>query len=48
MRTPWMQDVQQLLTREFSPICAEVLLLSNPRKILRNQDLPPVQPEWFD
>ena len=47
VRTPWMKDVQQLLSREFSPVCAEVLLRENPRRILKNQELPPVQPEWF-
>ncbi len=47
MRTPWMKDVQQMLSQEFAPVCAEVLLRENPLKILRNQDLPPVEPEWF-
>ncbi len=48
MRTPWMKDVQQLLSREYAPVCAEVLLWENPRRILKNQELPPVQPEWFE
>ena len=48
VRTPWMKDVQQLLSREFSPVCAEVLLRENPKRILKNQELPPVEPEWFD
>ena len=47
MRTPWMKDVQQMLSQEFAPVCAEVLLRENPLKILRNLDLPPVEPEWF-
>ena len=47
VRTPWMKDVQQLLSREFSPACAEILLRVNPVKILKNQELPPVEPEWF-
>ena len=48
MRTPWMKDVQQLLSREYAPVCAEVLLRENPRRILKNQELPPVRPEWFE
>lgn len=47
MRTPWMEDVFKFLSREVSPAAAEYLLLHNPRKILRNQPLDPVQPEWF-
>lgn len=47
VRTPWMQDVQQLLSEKVSPVAAEYLLQYNPRKILRNEQLPPVEPEWF-
>ena len=47
MRTPWMADVRQLLSREVSPAAAEILLLENPASILRNQLLDPVEPEWF-
>ena len=47
VRTPWMKDVQQMLSREFSPVCAEVLLRENPVKILKNQEIAPVEPEWF-
>lgn len=48
MRTPWMEDVRQMLSEEISPLCAEVLLQENPRKILKNEELPPVEPEWFE
>lgn len=48
MRTPWMEDVQKLLSEEISPLCAEVLLQENPKKILKNEDILPVQPEWFE
>jgi protein-tyrosine phosphatase len=48
MRTPWMEDVRELLSSEISPLCARVLLKDNPKRILRNEDMPPVQPEWFD
>lgn len=48
MRTPWMKDVQGLLTEDFSPLCAEMLLQENPRKILKDEELPPVTPEWFE
>lgn len=47
MRTPWMADVQQLLTEEISAQCARVLLKENPKKILKDEEIPPVVPEWF-
>ena len=47
MRTPWMEDVHKLLNREFSPVHARTLLLENPRRILKDDPLPPVEPEWF-
>lgn len=47
MRTPWMADVGQLLEEEFSPRCAQVLLRDNPKKILKDENIPPVEPEWF-
>lgn len=48
MRTPWMEDVWELLSREISPRCARTLLKENPRQILKNEDIPPVEPEWFE
>ena len=47
VRTPWMEDVQTLLSREFSPDYARLLLLENPARILKNYPLTPVEPEWF-
>ena len=47
MRTPWMRDVYRLLEEEFSPVAARYLLLRNPASILKNEDLPSVNPEWF-
>lgn len=47
MRTPWMADVRELLTKEFSPASARRLLFENPRRILKDEPLSPVQPEWF-
>ena len=47
MRTPWMEDVHKLLNREFSPVHARTLLQENPRRILKDDPLPPVEPEWF-
>lgn len=46
-RTPWMQDVNQMLREQISPAAAEYLLLHNPRMILRNQPIPTTEPEWF-
>lgn len=48
VRTPWMEDIREQLTREISPECARVLLQDNPRKIVKNEEIPPVQPEWFE
>ena len=47
VRTPWMEDVRDLLAQEFSPRCARALLLDNPRKILKDEPITLVEPEWF-
>ena len=47
VRTPWMRDIREVLTREVSPLCARTLLLDNPRKILKNEQLEPLVPDWF-
>ena len=47
VRTPWMADVRELLSQEVSPQCARTLLLDNPRKILKDEPIAPVEPEWF-
>ena len=47
VRTPWMTDVRDLLAREYSPVCARTLLLQNPIRILKDEPIPPVEPEWF-
>ena len=47
MRTPWMEDVRKFLSQEFSPACARKLLLENPARILKNDSIAPVKPEWF-
>ena len=46
-RTPWMSDVREMLTREISPLCAKMLLQENPGRILKNERLLPLEPEWF-
>lgn len=46
VRTPWMEDVWKLL-QEISPRCARTLLVDNPKKILKDAQLPLVEPEWF-
>lgn len=48
IRTPWMADVWDMLAEEVAPICARTLLYDNPKRILKNEKLPPVQPEWFE
>lgn len=47
VRTPWMYDAWELIAREISPIAAEQLMLENPRKILNNENLSVLEPEWF-
>ena len=47
VRTPWMEEVGNMLSETVSPRCAQVLLEENPRKILKNEDVLPVVPEWF-
>lgn len=47
VRTPWMEDVRNFLSQEYSPACARSLLLENPRRILKDDPLPPVEPDWF-
>ncbi len=47
VRTPWMRDIREVLSREVSPQCARMLLLENPKRILKNEHLPLVEPEWF-
>lgn len=46
-RTPWMEDIHRILSRDFSPVAAEYLLERNPRTILSNGQLPQVEPDWF-
>lgn len=47
VRTPWMKDIQALLSQEYSPELAQDLLLRNPQHILKNEPVPPMEPEWF-
>lgn len=47
VRTPWMEDVRDLLAQEFSPRCARALLLDNPRKNLKDEPITLAEPEWF-
>lgn len=46
-RTPWMQDVKALLSRDFSPETAKCLLRYYPTLIIENRELPHWEPEWF-
>jgi len=47
VRTPWMRDIREILSKEVSPQCAKMLLLENPRRILKNERLLPIEPDWF-
>jgi hypothetical protein len=42
-----MAEVWTLLEMEFAPEAARYLLLDNPRRILKNETVPPVEPGWF-
>lgn len=46
-RTPRMGDVWEALSGEISQLCAETLLRDNPKKILKNEPLDTLEPEWF-
>lgn len=46
-RIPWMQDVRSILDRNISPLAAQYLLRQNPLKILKNEELSPMEPDWF-
>ena len=46
-RTTWMEQVQGLLTEDFSPSTAHTLLTSNPERLLSGGLLPPAQPDFF-
>lgn len=47
IRTPWMRDVAELLSWEFSEEVARLLLREAPGAILNNEELPPDHPVWF-
>ena len=47
MRTPWMQDVRKHLIQEYGSDRARTLLLENPGRILKDEPITPVNPEWF-
>lgn len=47
MRTPWMEDIKKYLSADFSPAHARNLLVDNPKRVLKDEPLPPVVPEWF-
>lgn len=47
IRTTWMSDVKELLKEEFSSSAAQALLEDNPLKLLKNQEIEWMEPEWF-
>ena len=48
VRTPWMRDVQALLTNEYSAGTACALLEENPARVLKDQEIELSEPDWFD
>lgn len=47
VRTPRARDAYELLYHSISPDAAETLMIQNPKKIINNNSLPPVEPDWF-
>ena len=47
-RTPRARDVYELLSQSVSPTAAEALMRHNPKWILQDKSLPPVEPDWFE
>ena len=47
VRTPWLQDIRKVLTQEISEDCARLLLRDNPNRIIHNEIIQPVEPDWF-
>jgi protein-tyrosine phosphatase len=47
VRTPWLKDIRQVLTEEISQDCARLLLQDNPKSIIHNEIIQPVEPDWF-
>ena len=48
VRTPWMRDVWELLSEEYSQKTAYALLEDNPARVLQNLDINIPEPDWFD
>ena len=46
-RSPYMEDIRELLERMFSEKTPQQLLWHNPNMILQNRPLRPGKPEWF-
>lgn len=47
VRTPRARDAYEMLYHSVSPVAAETLMIHNPKKIITNHVLPPVEPDWF-
>ena len=47
VRTPWLDDVYRITAEEYSPATARRLLEDNPRHVLNNERIMPVEPDWF-
>lgn len=47
VRTPRAADAYEMLYHSVSPKAAEMLMIQNPKKIITNNLVPPVEPDWF-
>ena len=46
-RTPRMDGIQALLKNEFSPLCADMFLNENPRRIIQGEEVYTFPPRLF-
>ena len=47
VRTPWLKDIFDVLSHEYSKNMANQLLQENPMMILKDNDIKFEEPEWF-
>ena len=46
-RTPWMTDIWELLSEEYSADTAQLLLQKNPERLVNDKTIDGMKPEWF-
>lgn len=46
-RTPWLKDIREAISREYSPDYARLLLHDLPEHVLEDREIIPDEPDWF-